>query len=38
MLFATAVKLVLWFYCRKSANRIVRAYADVWWFSSDVSL
>ncbi|BAU02534.1 Metal tolerance protein [Vigna angularis] len=28
MLFATAVKLVLWQYCRNSANKIVRAYAD----------
>ncbi|XP_047158024.1 metal tolerance protein 4-like [Vigna umbellata] len=28
MLFATAVKLVLWLYCRNSANKIVRAYAD----------
>ncbi|KAK7333098.1 hypothetical protein VNO80_29861 [Phaseolus coccineus] len=28
MLFATAVKLMLWLYCRRSANKIVRAYAD----------
>ena len=29
MLTATAVKLVLWFYCRSSGNKIVRAYAKV---------
>lgn len=29
MLTATVVKLVLWFYCRKSRNDIVRAYAKV---------
>ncbi|CAJ1960637.1 unnamed protein product [Sphenostylis stenocarpa] len=28
MLFATAVKLILWLYCRSSGNKIVRAYAD----------
>ena len=29
MLTATAVKLVLWFYCRSSGSKIVRAYAKV---------
>lgn len=29
MLTATGVKLVLWFYCRSSGNKIVRAYAKV---------
>jgi divalent metal cation (Fe/Co/Zn/Cd) transporter len=29
MLSATAVKLVLWLYCRSSGNSIVRAYAKV---------
>lgn len=33
MIFATAVKLALWFYCRTSRNKIVLAYADVWWSS-----
>ncbi|XP_045821652.1 metal tolerance protein 4-like [Trifolium pratense] len=28
MIFATVVKLILWFYCRSSGNKIVRAYAD----------
>lgn len=28
MIFATAVKLILWLYCRSSENKIVRAYAD----------
>ncbi|XP_061367922.1 metal tolerance protein 4 [Gastrolobium bilobum] len=28
MIFATVVKLMLWFYCRSSKNKIVRAYAD----------
>lgn len=30
MIFATVVKLALWFYCRTSGNKIVLAYADVW--------
>lgn len=30
MLTATAVKLVLWLYCRSSGNKIVRAYAKVY--------
>lgn len=30
MIFATLVKLVLWFYCKNSGNKIVLAYADVW--------
>lgn len=30
MLTATAVKLVLWIYCRSSGNKIVRAYAKVF--------
>jgi divalent metal cation (Fe/Co/Zn/Cd) transporter len=29
MIFATVVKLALWFYCRTSGNKIVRAYAKV---------
>lgn len=29
MLSATAIKLALWFYCRSSGNKIVRAYAKV---------
>lgn len=29
MLTATGVKLALWFYCRSSGNKIVRAYAKV---------
>jgi len=29
MLSATAVKLLLWIYCRSSGNKIVRAYAKV---------
>lgn len=29
MLTATGIKLVLWFYCRSSGNKIVRAYAKV---------
>lgn len=29
MLTATVVKLALWFYCRSSGNKIVRAYAKV---------
>jgi divalent metal cation (Fe/Co/Zn/Cd) transporter len=29
MLTATGVKLALWFYCRSSGNKIVRAYAMV---------
>ncbi|XP_058744734.1 metal tolerance protein 4-like [Vicia villosa] len=28
MIFATVVKLALWFYCRTSGNKIVLAYAD----------
>ncbi|XP_045831932.1 metal tolerance protein 4-like [Trifolium pratense] len=28
MIFATVVKLALWFYCRSSGNKIVLAYAD----------
>ncbi|KAI3949177.1 hypothetical protein MKW98_026557 [Papaver atlanticum] len=32
MLSATAVKLVLWFYCRSSGNQIVRAYAEDHYF------
>ncbi|CAI8585989.1 unnamed protein product [Vicia faba] len=28
MIFATAVKLALWFYCRTSGNKIVLTYAD----------
>ncbi|PSS07850.1 Metal tolerance protein [Actinidia chinensis var. chinensis] len=32
MLTATAVKLVLWFYCRSSGNKIVRAYAKDHYF------
>ncbi|XP_074567856.1 metal tolerance protein 4-like [Curcuma longa] len=32
MLSATAVKLVLWFYCRSSRNEIVRAYAKDHYF------
>jgi divalent metal cation (Fe/Co/Zn/Cd) transporter len=30
MIFATVVKLALWFYCRTSGNNIVRAYAKVY--------
>lgn len=30
MIFATVVKLALWFYCRSSGNKIVRAYAKVY--------
>ncbi|KEH28212.1 Mn-specific cation diffusion facilitator transporter MTP8.1 [Medicago truncatula] len=30
MIFATLVKLALWFYCKNSGNKIVLAYADVW--------
>ncbi|KAK4404984.1 Metal tolerance protein 4 [Sesamum angolense] len=32
MLTATGVKLVLWFYCRSSGNKIVRAYAKDHYF------
>lgn len=32
MLSATAVKLALWFYCRSSGNKIVRAYAKVLYY------
>ncbi|XP_057781056.1 metal tolerance protein 4-like [Salvia miltiorrhiza] len=32
MLSATAVKLALWFYCRSSGNKIVRAYAKDHYF------
>lgn len=32
MLFATVVKLALWFYCRTSSNKIVRAYAKDHYF------
>ncbi|KAG6411880.1 hypothetical protein SASPL_124533 [Salvia splendens] len=32
MLSATAVKLALWFYCRSSGNKIVRAYAEDHYF------
>ncbi|KAH6814396.1 Cation efflux family protein [Perilla frutescens var. frutescens] len=32
MLTATAVKLALWFYCRSSGNKIVRAYAKDHYF------
>ncbi|KAJ4705535.1 Metal tolerance protein [Melia azedarach] len=32
MLTATAVKLVLWLYCRSSGNKIVRAYAKDHYF------
>ncbi|KAI3902092.1 hypothetical protein MKW92_003603 [Papaver armeniacum] len=32
MLSATAVKLILWFYCRSSGNQIVRAYAEDHYF------
>ncbi|KAM5582359.1 hypothetical protein ABKV19_002667 [Rosa sericea] len=32
MLFATAVKLALWLYCRTSGNKIVRAYAEDHYF------
>ncbi|KAK7259590.1 hypothetical protein RIF29_25199 [Crotalaria pallida] len=32
MLTATGVKLLLWFYCRSSGNRIVRAYAKDHYF------
>ncbi|XP_078177152.1 metal tolerance protein 4-like [Carex rostrata] len=32
MLFATVVKLALWFYCRSSGNKIVRAYAKDHYF------
>ncbi|GFY99850.1 cation efflux family protein [Actinidia rufa] len=32
MLTATAVKLVLWIYCRRSGNKIVRAYAKDHYF------
>ncbi|KAJ1422965.1 Cation efflux protein [Sesbania bispinosa] len=28
MILATVVKLMLWLYCRRSTNKIVRAYAD----------
>lgn len=31
MLTATGVKLVLWIYCRSSGNKIVRAYAKVFY-------
>lgn len=31
MLTATGVKLVLWIYCRSSGNKIVRAYAKVFF-------
>ena len=30
MLSATAIKLVLWIYCKRSRNHIVRAYAKVY--------
>ena len=33
MLSATAVKLALWVYCKKSRNKIVRAYAQVFFLS-----
>ncbi|KAJ1396062.1 Cation efflux protein [Sesbania bispinosa] len=32
MLTATGVKLLLWFYCRTSGNKIVRAYAEDHYF------
>ncbi|KAG6386488.1 hypothetical protein SASPL_155391 [Salvia splendens] len=32
MLSATAVKLALWFYCKSSGNKIVRAYAEDHYF------
>jgi hypothetical protein len=32
------VKLALWFYCRSSGNKIVLAYADVWWPSIWINL
>ncbi|RZC83255.1 hypothetical protein C5167_046043 [Papaver somniferum] len=32
MLSATAIKLILWFYCRSSGNQIVRAYAEDHYF------
>ncbi|XP_022151395.1 metal tolerance protein 4-like [Momordica charantia] len=32
MLMATAVKLLLWFYCRTSTSKIVRAYAKDYYF------
>lgn len=32
MIFATVVKLALWFYCRTSGNNIVRAYAKDHYF------
>ncbi|XP_015898922.3 metal tolerance protein 4 isoform X2 [Ziziphus jujuba] len=32
MLTATGVKLVLWFYCKSSGNKIVRAYAKDHYF------
>lgn len=32
MIFATVVKLALWFYCRSSGNKIVRAYAKDHYF------
>ncbi|KAJ7975979.1 Metal tolerance protein [Quillaja saponaria] len=32
MLTATGVKLCLWFYCRSSGNKIVRAYAEDHYF------
>ncbi|KAI4345056.1 hypothetical protein L6164_012224 [Bauhinia variegata] len=32
MIFATVVKLALWFYCRTSRNKIVRAYAKDHYF------
>ncbi|XP_062076758.1 metal tolerance protein 4-like [Humulus lupulus] len=32
MIFATVVKLALWVYCRRSGNKIVRAYAEDHYF------
>ncbi|KAH7560423.1 hypothetical protein JRO89_XS10G0014900 [Xanthoceras sorbifolium] len=32
MIFATVVKLALWFYCKNSGNKIVRAYAKDHYF------
>ncbi|XP_057955627.1 metal tolerance protein 4-like [Malania oleifera] len=32
MIFATVVKLILWFYCRSSGSEIVRAYAKDHYF------
>lgn len=32
MITATVVKLALWFYCKSSVNKIVRAYAKVSFY------